>query len=287
MVPRRIALLSDVHGNLEALEAVLRDVDRARPDLVVVLGDTINYGPDPRACLELVDRAADILLAGNHEKEAATPGRDELEGDAREMLDWTVEELAGCHVWEKLRGQILADGAERSRARHKELTFVHGSAQKPVEQYVWPGHPQHHLHLNRQLDEFLQSLLKPFRTRHAFCGHTHVPAILTGYENREIFPIDHDWNRTFTFVGPRSIFFVPAGGALIEGLAGRRLVINPGSVGQPRDHDPLASWALYDGDSVDFRRVPYEINRTASKILALPISLETREFFANRLAEGV
>ncbi|HEY3450779.1 MAG TPA: metallophosphoesterase [Myxococcales bacterium] len=284
---RRLALLSDIHGNLEALEAVLRDVEKLRPEMVVVLGDTINYGPDPRACLERVDRSADLVLAGNHEKEAAVPEREGLEGDAREMLEWTVGELEGCHAWEKLRGQILEDGDERSRARLKDLSFVHGSAAKPVEQYVWPGHPQHHLRLNRQLDEWLTTLRKGFRTRHAFCGHTHVPAVLAGYEDREIFPIEQDWNRKFTFVGPHAMFYVPAGPVRIEGLAGRRVVINPGSVGQPRDDNPAASWALYDGDSIEFRRVPYDSVRTGTRIRALPLSEDTREFFADRLEQGV
>lgn len=284
---RRIALLSDVHANLEALEAVLRDLERQRPDTVVVLGDTINYGPDPRMCLELVDRCADLVLAGNHEKEAATPDRDGLEGDAREMLLWTVTQLDDCQAWEKLRGEIVAEGEARSRVRLEDLTFVHGSAAKPVEQYVWPGHAQHHLQLNRQLDEWLTTLRKGFRTKHAFCGHTHVPALLAGYEDREVFPIETDWNRRFTFVGPRSIFYVPSENVRIEGLSGRRVVVNPGSVGQPRDENPLASWALYDGDSVEFRRVPYDTRRTSARIRSLPLSEDTREFFAHRLEDGV
>ena len=129
--------------------------------------------------------------------------------------------------------------------------------------------------------------MKGFRTRHSFCGHTHVPSILTGYDNRELFPIERDWNRKFTFLGPHTIFYVPAGPIRIAGLAGRRVVVNPGSVGQPRDENPAASWALYDGDSVEFRRVPYDLTRTGAKIRALPLSEETREFFADRLEEGV
>jgi len=164
---------------------------------------------------------------------------------------------------------------------------VHGSATRPVEQYVWPGHPSHHLQLNRQLDEWLLSLMKGFRTRHSFCGHTHVPAVLTGYDSRALFPIEQDWNRKLTFVGPHSIFYVPAGAMRLEGLAGRRVVINPGSVGQPRDEDPRASWALYDGDAIEFRRVPYDAVRTAARIRGLPLSDDTREFFADRLEVGV
>lgn len=286
MPVRRIALLADIHSNLEALEAVLRDVELQKPDLVAVLGDTINYGPNPRECLERIDAAADLVLAGNHEKEAAAPGRDELEGDAREMLDWTVGQLEGLHAWERLRGEILERGADRAQARLDGLHFVHASAAKPWEQYLWPGHPNYHLHLNRQLDEFLVELLGGFDAEHSFVGHTHAPTVLTAYSHRELFPISQDWNRRFTFIGPSAVFYVPAGNLRLEGLAGKKVVINPGSVGQPRDHDPRASWALYDGDSVEFRRVEYDHHKTSAKLRALPLSLETRRYFADRLAEG-
>lgn len=283
---QRIAFISDVHANLEALTAVLRDVDAARPDLLVSLGDTINYGPDPRECLRLVDEAADIVLAGNHEKEAAAPEPDELEGDARELLDWTVRQLEGLHAWERMREDLLARGAAAAQHRHQGLHFVHASASKPFAQYVWPGHPQHHLHLNAQLDKYLVELLDAFDATHSFVGHTHTPSVLTSYEHRELFPIQFEWNRRFTFLGPRTLFYVPQGSRQLEGLAGKKVVINPGSVGQPRDGNPDASWALYDGDTIDFRRVPYEHARTAAKLRALPVSLDTRRYFADRLAEG-
>ncbi|MGC4118289.1 MAG: metallophosphoesterase family protein [Myxococcales bacterium] len=184
-------------------------------------------------------------------------------------------------------GRSSRRATRASRGKLEDLFFVHGSGTKPADQYVWPGHPQHHLQLNRQLDEWLTTLRKGFRTRHAFCGHTHVPAVLTAYDDRDLFPIESDWNRKLTFVGPRTIFYVPAGNVRLEGLSGRRVVVNPGSVGQPRDEDPLASWALYDGDSIEFRRVPYDTRRTGSRIRGLPLSEETREFFADRLEEGV
>lgn len=283
---RRIAFISDVHANLEALEAVLRDVDSQHPDLVVCLGDTINYGPDPRECLRMVDEAADIVLMGNHEKEAALPEPDELEGDARELLDWTVQQLEGLHVWERMRADLIARGEAAAQHRLDGLHFVHASASKPFAQYVWPGHPQHHLHLNAQLDKYLVEILGAFDATHSFAGHTHAPSVLTSYEHRELFPIQFEWNRRFTFLGPRAIFYVPQGPRRLEGVHGRKLVLNPGSVGQPRDGNPDASWALYDGDTVDFRRVPYDHARTAAKLRALPVSLDTRRYFADRLAEG-
>jgi predicted phosphodiesterase len=283
---RRIALLSDIHANLGALEAVLRDVDALSPDLVVVLGDTINYGPEPRECLELVDAVADVVLAGNHEKEAALPMPDEMESDAREMLEWTVTQLEGLHVWERMRAALLTDPNACAQRVVDGLHFVHATAAKPFEQYLWPGHPNYHLHLNAQLDQFLCELLEGFSAMHSFVGHTHAPTVLTSYANRELFPIANDWNRKLTFIGPRSVFYVPKGELTLPELSGKKVVINPGSVGQPRDGDPRASWALYDGDSVQFRRVAYDHEATARKIRALPLSIDTRRYFADRLAEG-
>jgi predicted phosphodiesterase len=281
------ALLADVHANLEALEAVLRDLEQQKPDRVAVLGDTIGYGPNPRECLERAQAVADVLLIGNHEKEAALPEKDEMESDVREMLEWTLGQLAAVPAWQKLREQILARTPE-ALARHEEdgLLFVHASPAKPYVQYVWPGYRTHFLSLNQQLDEHLGSILAQFGPGHSFCAHTHTPALATGYENRDLFPIYPDWNRTFTFWGPSTVFYVPAGEVDLTGLAGRKLVINPGSVGQPRDHNPAASYALYDGDTVRFRRVSYDVATTQRKIAALPVSQETRDFFGSRLAKG-
>ena len=106
----RLALLADIHANLHALEAVLRDVDGCGVDELVVLGDTINYGPRPRECLELVSARASVVLAGNHEKEAALPMPGTSSSrDAREMLEWTVSQLAGSAPWETMRRTLLAD----------------------------------------------------------------------------------------------------------------------------------------------------------------------------------
>ncbi len=286
MFLKRVAFISDVHANLEALEAVFRDVETQKPDLVVCLGDTINYGPNPRECLSLVDAHADIVLCGNHEKEGADPEPDEMEGDARELLDWTVQQLEGLHAWERLRDDVKARKEQAAQHRYEGLHFVHASAAKPFAQYVWPGHPQHHLHLNAQLDKYLMEIISAFDATHSFVGHTHAPSVLTTYEHRELFPIQFEWNRRFTFLGPRAIFYVPQGTRRIEELSGKKVIINPGSVGQPRDGNPDASWALYDGDSVEFRRVPYDHERTAAKLRALPVSDDTRNYFADRLAEG-
>lgn len=283
----RIAILSDIHGNLAALEAVLRDVELQKPDRIVCLGDTVGYGPFPRECFARVHEVADLVLTGNHEVEAALLSDEGMEDDAREMALWSSQALEGLERWERLRA-ALAMGPADPLAMHQEerITWVHAAPEEPTVRYVWPGYRTHFLALNAQIDGFLQELLSRFSTPHGFCGHTHVPAILTTYEDRELFSVSHDWNRTFTFLGPRTIFYVPKGLVTVGGLDGRKVVINPGSVGQPRDRDPRASWALYDGDLVSFRRVPYEITRTQAAIRALPVSEDSRDFFSERLGRG-
>lgn len=283
----RIAILSDIHGNLAALEAVLRDVETQKPDRIVCLGDTVGYGPFPRECFARIHEMAALMLAGNHELEAALPGDEGMEDDAREMALWSSLALEGLEPWERMR-EALAKGPAEALSIHQEgsITWVHGAPEEPTLRYVWPGYRTHYLSLNPQLDQFLHELLARFETPHGFCGHTHVPALLTSYDNRELFPISQDWNRTFTFLGPRTIFYVPQGEATVDELHGKKVVINPGSVGQPRDRDPRASWALYDGDRICFRRVPYEISRTQAAIRALPVSPSSRTFFSERLGRG-
>jgi len=283
----RIAILSDIHGNLAALEAVLRDVEHEKPDRIVCLGDTVGYGPFPRECFARVHEVADLVLAGNHELEAALPGDEGMEEDAREMALWSARALEGLAPWERMRAALAAGPAEALSIRQEgHITWVHGAPEEPTLRYVWPGYRTHYLSLNPQIDQFLQELLARFTTPHGFCGHTHVPAILTTYEDRELFSISQDWNRTFTFVGPRSIFYVPQGMTMVGGLHGRKAIINPGSVGQPRDRDPRAAWALYDGDSVFFRRVEYAFSRTQAALRELSVSKASRDYFADRLGRG-
>lgn len=279
---KRIAVLSDIHANLKALEAALTDVERQKPELIAVLGDTINYGPNPRECFELVDSVADLVLAGNHEKEAALPMPDEMESDAREMLEWTVTQLHGVHAWDKMKAALLHDAAACAQRHFEGVHFVHATAAKPFEQYLWPGHPNYHLHLNPQLDTYLLELLQGFSAQHSFVGHTHAPTVLTAYANRELFPIANDWNRKLTFLGPNTIFYVPQGELTLEGLAGKKLVLNPGSVGQPRDGDPRACFVVVDGRRVEYHRIAYDFRRTQAKILAAGL----HPALAERLARG-
>lgn len=292
----KYAVLSDIHGNIEALEAVLNDMKKHNPDKVIVLGDIIGYGPNPRECLIKTAEIADVLLIGNHEKEAVVPEENEMCGDAREMLEWTLRQLEGLPQWEAIKKGIKEKGHDAmATARQDGLLFVHASPEKPIVQYVWPGHPSHYIVFNDQIDNYLAELLAQSDASHAFCGHTHAPALLTEYRNRALFDNGNDYNRESTFIGPNTIFYVPSGNAVVRDTMFQKdnvefnkakMIINPGSVGQPRDGNPDASYAIYDGSSVEFIRVPYDCKKTKSKILELPISPETKIYFAERLIKG-
>lgn len=237
----KYAVMGDIHANLEALEAVLKDLSTERVDKIAILGDDIGYGPNPRECLEKAAGIADILLIGNHEKELIS-GDPGMSAETKEVLQWTEGQLKGCAAWEKIKNSARLKGYHAFAVQNiDEKIFVHGSPLKPVEQYIWPADECQYLIYNDQIDERLQEFMNEFIREHGFCAHTHQPAVLTEYNNRKMFdPYKRElkWNKASTFVGPHTIFFVPEGNVMLEGLAGKKVVINPGSVGQPRDGNP-------------------------------------------------
>jgi predicted phosphodiesterase len=282
------AVLSDIHANREALDAVLADAEAQGAEKIAVLGDTVDYGPDPVACLQRVKAVADVLLVGNHEEEAVAP-TEYAEPSA--VLSWSLPLLAECTAWHELRAKIVADGAAAHAARVvDDVHFVHASAGRPTIQYVWPGHEIQYVAMNRQIDERISDFLSEFQAPHGFNGHTHVPAILTRYSHRAILDPYQGVRRNHihTFVGPSSIFFVPEGPCVIHELGGVKIAVNVGSVGQPRRlGDNRASYVLYDGEDLEFRRVDYPWMQTAAKLAALPIDDEEKRDLIERLEKGV
>ncbi|MBA3395735.1 MAG: metallophosphoesterase [Deltaproteobacteria bacterium] len=282
------AVLSDIHANLEALEAVLADAAAHGAEKVAVLGDTIDYGPDPVACLELVAKVAEVWLVGNHEECAVTPDPDQEDSP---VLEWSLPLLAASEVWQAVRAKIEADGAPAHASRVVDsIHFVHASAASPTAQYVWPAHEVQYVVFNRQVDERITEFLDQFQADHGFNGHTHVPAVLTRHAHHELFDSYRgiDRHHVYTFVGPRSIFFVPRAPCVINGIAGAKLAVNVGSVGQPRRlGDNRSSYVLYDGEQVEFRRVEYNWTKTAAKLAGLPIDEEERASLIERLETGI
>ena len=238
-------MISDVHGNLAALEATLAAIDSAAPDALWCLGDVVGYGARPNECCELVRRRSSVCLAGNHD--LAVRGTLELtdfSGDAALAARWTQE--------------VLTDSARAFLAAldtHATLPgaeLYHASARDPVWEYVLS-------------DEAAVVTLLLTEAPVVLVGHSHV-ALQVSLRGSDV-----------------EGGLTPDGTTL--GLGERRWLLNPGSVGQPRDGDPRAAWLELDqaaGTAV-YHRVPYDIERTQAEIVAagLPAPL------AQRLAHGL
>ncbi|MCP9484960.1 MAG: metallophosphatase family protein [Gaiellaceae bacterium MAG52_C11] len=243
----RIAVISDIHANLHALEAVLAAIDTERADELWCLGDLVGYGPKPNECVALVRERASTCLVGNHDLAVL----EQLE------LELFTDEAAAAAAWS--RGVLEPDaaaflGSLAPAGRREGVALAHGSPRDPVWEYV----------LSAAAGEAaLAATAEPL----VLVGHSHVALALGSAEDGVV-------------AGGKA----PAGTAVALG-AGRRHVLNPGSVGQPRDGDPRAAWIVIDGDSgwATFCRTDYPIESTQSEMRALPLP----EVLAERLAHGV
>ena len=235
----RVALLSDVHANLVALEAVLADVPAALG--LWVLGDTVGYGPDPGDVLALLRERGALLVAGNHDLAVAT-------GHGLEAFNTVAAAAARLH-----RAWLSAEERDElaslpTIARPDGVTLVHGSLRDPMWEYVWNAGIAH-------------ASLEIAETELSCNGHTHVPAV-------------------FTLEGDRVTSTLGRGVVTLQG----RVLVNPGSVGQPRDRDPRAAWAVLDTEArtVEFMRTSYDVSETQRRIRARGLPA----FLADRLASG-
>jgi predicted phosphodiesterase len=243
-------ILSDIHSNYEALEAVLEDA-RGRYDQILCLGDLVGYGADPNQVASWVRSSVASVIRGNHDR--ACTGTDLLENfnpAARASAFWTRGALTSEN-WTYL--EHLARGPLRvmpDDPAHSEFDLVHGSPLDEDEYLVGV--------------EDVQFLGDYLDTKLTFFGHTHVQG---GF-----------------LLGPRKVKrFLPERPLQLE--PDYYYLINPGSVGQPRDGDPRAAYALYSPQdrTVEFGRVPYDIGKAAAKIL----QAELPESLAMRLFEGI
>lgn len=242
------AVISDIHANLEALTAVLESIDSLGIEEVCCLGDIVGYGPDPAACLDLVRERCAKIVCGNHD-EAVLKGPWGFSALARDAMEWTRR---------RLRPGVLRVGS-RSRwgfltrlpptLHHHGYLLAHGSPRQPTSEYVLPHHvawPQ---------PGMFEEIFDSFDSV-CFVGHTHVAGV---------------FDET-----PR---FRPQ--AEIDGpfrSEGSKLLINVGSVGQPRDKDWRACYVTTRDGTFEFHRVEYPLEITRRKILA-------NEDLDNRLAD--
>ncbi|MDZ4849238.1 MAG: metallophosphoesterase family protein [Pirellulaceae bacterium] len=246
----RIAIVSDIHGNLEALERVLVDIASQACDRVVCLGDMVGYGPNPRECVDLVSRM-DACVLGNHDY-GALIDPEGFSATAEQAIFWTRRELETGPDQEQTRARLSFLAGLPRVLRDENLLFVHGSVRNPLNEYVFPEDIQ-----NRRKMEKLFSMLQGY----CFQGHTHVPGVFTA---------------DMTFLRPEETM------GKIQ-LSSDKAMINVGSVGQPRDGDWRACYVVYEAGTVEYRRVEYDVAITSNKIFAIP---DLDNFLGERLREG-
>ena len=224
----KILIISDIHANSTALEAVLKDAGNV--DAAWCLGDTIGYGPDPNECIEIVKNLPNLVcLQGNHDK-ASIGGMDtsSFNPKAQAAVRWTQTVLtsASKSYLEKLPSTIEVDG----------VTLAHGSPRQPLWEYIMDVHTA-----TMNFDYF--------KTDICFVGHTHFPLV---------FALEENGNSVKAQI-------------LLDGeevLISERIILNPGSVGQPRDEDNRAAYAIFDIENMTWKsyRVSYDIQAVQARM---------------------
>jgi len=226
----RILIISDIHSNLTALEAVLADAGQV--DAVWCLGDLVGYGPDPNECISCVRELPNLAcIIGNHD--AASLNQIDsatFNPEARDAVRWTRDTLSDASV------AFLQDLPER--VEMDNVTLVHGSPRHPVWEYL--------LDTKNATQSFAY-----FESAYCFVGHTHLPSIyLLGTDNHSARLMIPEANSRLS-LSPRAI-------------------LNPGSVGQPRDRDPRAAYAIYfpEEDIWEHRRATYQVKSVQERMVA-------------------
>ena len=231
----RIALLTDIHANREALAACLAHAERAQPARYAFLGDLIGYGADPGWVVDTVMSHAErgaICVLGNHDEALFKPLRATMHPDARTAIEWTHTQLNST--------QLGFLSALPLKIEDDDRLYVHANAWAPGR---WE-------YITNAFDA--RSSMAATGARFTFCGHMHEPAL---------YNMGRDW---------RALAFKPVAGTAIPLGTQRRWLAIPGAVGQPRDGILAACYALFDTDrgSMTFFRVPYDIETAAAKVRA-------------------
>jgi len=238
----RYAIIADIHSNLAAFTAVLVDIERrGEAEEVWCLGDIVGYGPDPHQCIELLRQTNHVCVAGNHDWAAIGKiDTSEFNPDAAAACRWTAQQLTPEDI-QYLKQLPLV-------IQKDDFTLVHGSPRDPIWEYL--------LSISIARENFAY-----FKSRFCLVGHSHVPLV-------------------FKYSGTGACSFNQFSTSIGLALAKNRLIINPGAVGQPRDGNPRASYAIYDSETrlVRLYRVPYDISITQARMVKcnLPMRLIAR-----------
>ena len=248
-----IAVVSDIHGNIDALQVVLDDIDDRGIEKIYCLGDILGYGPNPCECLDLIMERCEWSLMGNHDF-AVLFEPTAFNTSAETSAFWTRRqlELEPDPKMRRLRWEYL--GNLRIREQSGNMSWYHASPRRPINEYIFP-------------DDVITAPTKMTqifdRVEHkCFVGHTHITGVFT--DEPDFYP-PPDLDNSYTFNDHE------------------KCIVNPGSVGQPRDRDPRASYAIMNDDTVDFFRLDYDIDAVVEKVHKIP---ELHEFLGLRLLEG-
>lgn len=236
----RVAVISDIHGNLHALESVLEQLEHEEIDQLWCLGDMVGYGPRPNPCCEAVADLADLSLAGNHDLGViGTITLDDFSSDAAEAARWTSEVL-------KKKPRAFLEGLD-TQGEAENVELYHASPRDPVWDYVLSA-------------DVARQSLELTKAPVILVGHSHVPLAMLLQDD--------------TLVGG----LAPEGTE--SDLTLGRWLFNPGSVGQPRDADPRAAYLILDfeTDRAHFKRIEYPVEKTQAEIRerGLPETLAQR-----------
>jgi predicted phosphodiesterase len=238
----RYAIIADIHSNLAALTAVLDDIKHGGgADEIWCLGDIVGYGPEPRKCLDILRQTTNVCVAGNHDWAAVGKiNTAEFNPDAAAASHWTTQQLSDEDI-EYISNLPLI-------VKKGDFTLAHGSPREPVREYLLSSGAA-------------RENLAYFETQFCLVGHSHQPVVFYCNENGDV----------------SARYFLPDEPvATNEG----RLIINPGSVGQPRDGNPDAAYAIFDSEQklIRLHRIPYDIRATQKKMQAhgLPVRLAAR-----------
>lgn len=247
-----IAIISDIHSNLEALTAVFAEIDRRGIKEIYCLGDVVGYGPNPMECIDMIIERTKVCLMGNHDF-AVLYEPYNFNSGAEQASYWTREcfELDPDAARRAKRWNFL--GSLPARFKNSKFVGVHASPRRPVNEYIFPDD------IYTNPSKFV-SIFDRFE-KLCFVGHSHVPGVF--------------------LEGPD--FFTPDELHGKHELSDEKAIINVGSVGQPRDRDPRSSFVVLGPEAVEFVRVAYDVETTIRKVQSIP---ELDPFLGSRLREG-
>src|SRR3954463_5649026 len=247
-----LAIVSDIHGNLEAFTVVLAEIARRGITDIVCLGDVVGYGPNPMECLDLVIQKCRVSLMGNHDF-AVFYEPFNFNSGAEQACFWTRGRFEADPEGQRRANRWKFLGNLPARVKTNEFVAVHASPRRPINEYIFPDD------IYTNPTKFV-SIFERFE-RLCFVGHTHVPGVfLEGPDFYSPDELDYKFE-----------------------LTDEKAIVNVGSVGQPRDRDPRSSFVIVHDTHIEFVRLTYDVDTTVQKVAENP-ALDN--FLGTRLLDG-